>query len=149
LSREFATEIDPDEWVRRGVLGFSVIAIVTGAATICLMPIGAPLRAALLLAWLWYGRHDIRRQLIGYRRVSRLHIDALGMVRATDPAGNPVILELESGSLVLQRMAWLRLRFPDGEIYGELLIGDPTRCARWHALQLIWEQQRHAFGRAR
>lgn len=146
MSSAFATELKPDERLRRRVVGLSSIATVTGAAFVVLMPIGVALRTLLLLACLCYCWMDIRRQLHGYARVSGLYIDAAGVVRAFTRAGDPVILELVSGSVILQRIAWLRLRFPDGISYGELLAGDPSRCAQWHALQLIWEQQRHAFG---
>jgi len=147
LSSVFAAELEIDERLRRQVIAFSIIATLVGAMFIVLMPIGLASRMLLLLAFLCYCRIDIRRQLAGYARVSGLYIDAAGAVRATGPAGDPLFLELDSGSVVLQRIAWLRLRFPDGKRYGELLIGDPDGGAQWHALQLIWEQQRQAFGR--
>ena len=72
-------------------------------------------------------------------------LDANGDVFATRPDGRSETVVLLSGSLVLSRLAWFRLRFTDGCICAELMLGDPISDPRWQRLQLIWQQSRMAF----
>lgn len=149
MSREFATELVPERSTRICVLLAAALATFTGAAFILTIPVAIGLRAALLAVWIAYCRRDLRRQLRGYARISRLWLDTAGEFRATGPMGQAEILQLGSGSVVLSRVAWLWLRFSDGSVYGELLLGHSLACERWHRLQLIWQQRSGAFGRTR
>ncbi len=149
MSNEFATELVPEQSTRLCVLLAAALATFTGAAYILTMPISSGFRAALLVAWLGYCRRDIRGQLRAYARISRLRLDESGELRAIGPSGQSELLRLASGSVVLSRAAWLRMRFADGSVYGELLLGRPSDCARWHRLQLIWQQRSGGFGRTR
>lgn len=112
------------------------------------MPIAIWVRALLLAAFAWQCRRDICRQARGYARIARLCIDSAGEVQGRGPLGQTYQLRLCSGSMVLPRLAWLRLEFADGHRYGELIYGNSAESAEWHGLQLIWEQRRASFGRA-
>jgi hypothetical protein len=149
LSREFAAELVPEHSTRLCVLLAAALASFTGAAFILTIPVAIGLRAALLAVWIGYCRRDIRCQLRGYARISRLRLDTAGGIRAIGPLGQAELLQLGSGSVVLSRAAWLRMKFADGSVYGELLLGHPLECEHWHRLQLIWQQRSGAFGQAR
>lgn len=82
----------------------------------------------------------------GQRRVARIVIGSRGLLMAVQPCGRCEPVILLSGSVVYQRIAWLRFRFADGHHYAELLAGDARHDERWHGLQLIWHLGRDAFG---
>jgi hypothetical protein len=76
-----------------------------------------------------------------------IRLDANGNIAGLGPDGRFEALTLLSGSVLMSRVGWLRVRFPDGSRYGELLRGDPARDLEWQRLQLIWRHGRGAFGR--
>ena len=149
MSSEFATELECQPWARACVLLTAMLMALTGVTFTITMPVAIWLRAALAALWFCYCWREFGRQLGGYARLNRLCLSAAGEAWAIGPSGVLHSLELASGSMVLSRVAWLRLRFADGSHYGELLTGHPLHCERWHGLQLIWEQRRDAFGRTR
>jgi hypothetical protein len=75
-----------------------------------------------------------------------MRLDADGNIAGIGPDGRVEPLTLLSGSIVLKRLAWLRVQFTDGSEYGELLRGDPATDLEWHRLQLLWRHRRTAFG---
>lgn len=111
------------------------------------LPFGGWPRLLLLALWIALGRHEWRRQVTGFRRVTSIRIHENGALESIDARGTVEALQLLGGSVVLRRMAWLRLKFADGSHYGELLCGDTDRNPGWHGLQLTWAQCGHRFGR--
>lgn len=141
----FKTELDPSPALRRFVLLSGFVALLAGTAIIMHLPLPLTLRGVLCIIWIVDCSGELKRMQRGNARISRLQLDANGDIFATGPAGRSDYLELLSGSVVLSRLAWLRLRFPDGSAAAELLTGDPLRNPQWHRLQLIWQQNRAAF----
>lgn len=90
---------------------------------------------------------ELKAMARGSARLDALRLDAAGNAVGFGPAGGPEPLCLLSGSMVLKRLAWLRLRFADGSTHGELFAGEPGSDPAWHRLQLIWRLNRRAFGR--
>ena len=118
-----------------------------GLLLIFFMPLAASWR--LLLAFLWTGEsmRELQKLMRGAARLQHIRLDASGDISGQRPDGGTEALTLLSGSIVLSRIGWLRLRFPDGSHCGVLLRGDPTRDLEWQRLQLIWRHGRAAFGR--
>ncbi len=90
---------------------------------------------------------ELRRLVRGAARLQKLRLDAEGDVAGLGPDGRFEPLVLLSGSIVLKRLAWLRVRFADGSEHGELFKGDPASDPEWQRLQLLWRHRRGAFGR--
>ena len=145
-SAVFSIELKPSKNLRGLLLCCGVAATVAGVMLILTVPINGCFRALLAVAWTWQSGLELRMQRRGAARVSRIRLDSGGAVCAEDGNGDWRRLELRSGSVVLTGVAWLRLRFPDGCHYGELLSGNPRTSRNWHGLQLIWRQHRDAFG---
>lgn len=122
------------------------MAALAGTLAILTLPLDWILRAPLALIWLLDGWRELGSLKRGAARLHGLRLDASGTVRGITPDGRIECLELLSGSLVLKRLAWLRLRFPDGLAYGEFLRGDPGHDPQWRRLGLIWRHRRGAFG---
>ena len=70
-------------------------------------------------------------------RVGRITLDARGNIAGTAPDGRALSLTLLSGSVVLSRLAVLRVQFADVSDYVELLRGDRAADLEWQRLQLI------------
>ena len=75
-------------------------------------------------------------------------LPSAGKVWVTDAAGQRVTATLLRGSIVIRRLAWLRMRLEDGRKYAELVSGNAVEDFQWHRFQLIWKQSRQIVGRA-
>jgi hypothetical protein len=92
-------------------------------------------------------RKEWIRQERGYRRVESIRIHEDGCLECVAFSGTVEPVRLLGGSIVLPRLAWLRVQFADGSHYGELLSGDVATDPDWHGLQLIRMQCSVHFGR--
>jgi hypothetical protein len=113
------------------------------------MPLLPHFKLAFACLWVCSGLLEIGGQLKGTARVCRICMDSDGGLRGRSRDGGSEPLQLLSGSVVLARVAWLRIRFRDGLRYGELLTGNARTSRDWHCLQLIWRQRASIFGRPR
>jgi hypothetical protein len=111
------------------------------------LPMAPQWRIALLLVWLADSLRELHALRCGSARVRRLRLNQCGEITAESPCGSQLPMTLLSGSMVLRRVAWLRLRFPDNRRYAELICGNPAKEPAWHRLQLIWQHSGRAFGR--
>lgn len=141
----FKTELIPSPGLRKLVLICGVVALLTGILIILILPLPPVLRGAISIIWSVDCARELRMLKRGAARISHLQLDANGDIFATGSDGRRETLVLLSGSVVLSRLAWLRLRFPDGSIFAELMWGDPASDPRWQRLQLIWQQRQAAF----
>ena len=121
--------------------------MMTGIVLILFMPLPPGWRTLFAFAWVAESLRELRGLVRGARRLRLIRLDADGNIAGLGPDGRFEVLTLLSGSMVLSRLGWLRVRFPDGSHYGELLRGDPARDLEWQHLQLIWRHGRRAFGR--
>ena len=121
--------------------------MLAGLAIILTLPLAPLLRVLLACTWLAENTRECRRQIRGAARIGRITLNAHGNIAGTAPDGRPLSLMLLSGSVVLSRLAFLRVQFADGSDYVELLRGDPAADIEWQRLQLIWRHCHAAFGR--
>ena len=142
-STVYEAELAPNEHIRAGLVAFACSATVIGLILILLLPVIAPLRAALGVAFLLAGVAEAVALTRGMSRIYRIRIRADGSVSAVGFAGATQPLTLMPGSIVLDRLAWLRLRFGDGLRCGELLAGNAAENEQWRRLLVIWRQRRY------
>jgi hypothetical protein len=121
--------------------------MMTGVVLIVLMPLAPVWRVLLAAAWVAESLRELRELARGASRLTHIRLDADGNIAGLGRDSRCEQLTLLSGSMVLRRLAWLRVRFPDGSRYGELLRGEPSKDPEWQRLQLIWRHRRTAFGR--
>ena len=145
-SAGFEAGLVPMRTCRRFLVLLSAGATLAGVLLILDMPLLPGPKGLFAALWLGAGLAEARAQCRGMRRISRFRISADGSLEGQAPDGGIEALQLMSGSVVLARMAWLRVRFSDGTAYGELLTGDGRVNDDWHRLQLVWRQRASAFG---
>jgi hypothetical protein len=129
------------------VLACGVLLLLIGVILIMTLPLPLPWRVLFALVWIADTCREICNMRTGAARVRRLRLNHLGQFVAEGPDGAQVPLQLLSGSVILQRIAWFRLRFPDQCRYAELMCGNPATDPAWQRLQLIWQQAGRTFGR--
>ena len=120
--------------------------MLTGIGLILFMPLATRWRFLLIVAWVGESCRELRALVRGAARLRSIRLDSEGHVSGRNKEGRNEVLTLLTGSIVLSRVAWLRVRFPDGGRYAELVWGDPARDLEWQRLQLIWRHNRTAFG---
>jgi hypothetical protein len=141
----YEAELVPDDRLRAGLLAFACGAILAGMLLVWMLPVTAVLKAALAACWMLAGILELAAFRRGMARIYRIRIRGDGSVLAVGRSGMLHALLLLPGSVVLDRFAWLRLRFDDGLRCGELLTGDAPENEQWRRLLVIW-RQRGRFG---
>jgi hypothetical protein len=122
------------------------LAAIAGTLIILNMPLAWVFRILLAAAYIGESLRELRRLARGAARLKALQLDADGNIAGIGPDGRVEPLTLLRGSIVINRLAWLRVRFADDSEFGELLRGDPATDIEWQRLQLIWRHRRTAFG---
>lgn len=147
-SAAYEAELIPSRRLRLLLLASAGGATLAGTALILILPVVPLLTAAMGLLWIASGIGELARFRRGMSRIDRICIASDGGIHGYDRSGAVHSLRLLPGSVVLERIAWLRLAFGDGLSYGELLAGSAAENEAWRRLQVIW---RHppAFGRSR
>ena len=145
-SRGFEAVLVPATGLRRVLLAVSGAAWLSGTLLLLGLPLRPELTFVLVCLWLVRCLLESRSQVKGAARIDRIRICPTGSLEGLSGSGTVESLTLLSGSVVLSRVAWLRLRLDDGLEYGELLTGNPRRDEQWRRLQLNWRQRAAAFG---
>jgi len=145
-SKRFVAELKPDPLLRQVVMLAACAALLIGFMLLIHLPLPPWARLGLVMVWLVSQSREISRLARGAGRVREIRI---GNAAATvvNRQGREEPVQIISGSVVLPRLAWLRLRLPDGLIFGELLRGDPVSNEQWRHLQILWRQGPGTFGR--
>lgn len=147
-SAAYEAKLVPRRLLRLAVLSLASGATLAGAALILSLPVVHPLKASFCLLWLLAGALELQRFRRGMARIYRISIQSDGSVEAVDGSEAKHRLQLLPGTVVLERVAWLRLRFEDGLRYGELMAGNAAENQHWRRLLVIWRHRGH-FGRPR
>ena len=145
-SARFETVLTPDRRSRQFLLLCSCLATFAGLAIILSLPLPPIPRVLLCGAWLGDNFRQFRGLRRGAGRVQHYSLEALDDIVGISPDGLRQPMALLEGSIVLPRLAWLRLRFADGSSYVELLRGDSSADLDWQRLQLIWRLRRTVVG---
>lgn len=145
-STVFEVVLRPDPALRRAVHWTGIALISVGIILIGLLPIAPFWRYACSVLWLLDGIRELFNLRLGRACVCSIVLDSRGLVTAIDGDGDRHDLTLQTGSMVLAGLAWIRVKSTAGRCHGELFT---RRCAgpeSWHRLQLLWHQSRKAFG---
>lgn len=120
-------------------------AVLVGLVLLMRVPLPVPARALLIALWLFTGLRQLGRHSRGMQRVQAIRLQE-GEATVIDRQGRRSPVRIMSGSVVLPKLAWLRLRCPDGLVIGELLRGDAAVSEQWRHLQILWRQGAGPFG---
>lgn len=146
-STRFVAVLKPERRLRGLVILAGCAALLIGITLLIRLPIAPLARLGLVLLWLVSSVWEIGRLSRGAGRVREIRLST-GSATVVNRQGREDPVQIISGSVVLPRVAWLRLRLPDGLICGELLRGDPRTNQQWRHLQILWRHGSGAFGRA-
>lgn len=144
-SRRFAACLKPEPFLRKFVMLAGCVALLIGIALLMRLPIPPWIRAALAAIWMTGSVWEISRLSRGAGRIREIRVGIAWAAVLTN-RGKVEPVRIMSGSFVLPRLAWLRLRLADGLIVGELLRGDPATAEQWRRLQILWRQGSVSFG---
>lgn len=137
-SNSYWSCLTPDPELRLVVDVAAQLLIAAGIAIVLTMSIGVLPRFGAALACLGLGCVELRRLRRGFRNCREIRLASDGGALLLDGDGNWVAASLRAGSLVLPRLAWLRLRTVSGELVTELIGGDCRAGQDWRRLQVIW-----------
>lgn len=114
------------------------LLLAAGLALILMLNSAVEWRATGSLIWLVYGALEVRRVERGFAHCCGIRLDAGGCVEILGQDDQWRSARLLSGSLLLRKWGWLRLRADNGRVSVELLRGDSREDSDWRRLQLIW-----------
>ena len=136
-SARYSSEILPERRLRLIVVGSGLALSLLGAAVLAAMPLNLWLKLAGIAGWLAYSVWSGLKILGRYRSVVRYRIFADGTVELVRADGHIVSGRLGPGTVLLPRLAWLRVSLPAGGAMAELLAGDPRTSQQWRRFQVI------------
>lgn len=142
-SNSYWSCLTPDPDLRLVVDVAAQLLIAASIALVLTMSLGVLPRFGAALACLGLGRFELLRLRRGFRCCREIRLASDGSALLRDEDGRWVVASLRSGSLVLPRLAWLRLRTVSGVLVTELVCGDSRTGQDWRRLQVIW---RHIGG---
>ena len=123
-------------------------AFLIGLVLLIHLPLSVLIRLPLMVFWTVSSLGQLGRQARGVHRTKSIRLEP-GEARIIDRQGKHLPVQIMSGSVVVPKLAWLRLKCPDGLEFCELLRGDATQNEQWRRLQILWRQGPGPFGGAR
>jgi hypothetical protein len=132
--------------LRQCVLASGAIFMTLGCGL--LIHAGVPVAARILLVVGWIGHcvWQMRRQALGHAAVVAIRLSADGLVTLIGPGGHWQRARLITGTIILDRVAWLRLARPGHGSHGELCRASRVGAANWHRFRLISAQAGPGLG---
>lgn len=118
-------------------MGSGWCLLLLGCTLLLHLDVPVAVRVALLAAWLADAGTGLYR--LGRRQAA---VFALVLLEdgcfVRDRQGNHAPVTLQAGSVLLQRIAWLRCRCAEGGAYSELFLRDGSDPLAWRRLQVLW-----------
>ena len=137
-SSSYSASLTPDPWLRILVLSSGRLLIAGGLVLILTLDISATLRGAASLLWIAYGRYQILQVAGGFLSCVAIRVCTGGEFELQNSDQEWVSATLLSGSVVLPKIAWLRMRTANGRHCAELIRGDARKSHDWRHFQVIW-----------
>ena len=124
--------------MRQIVIASSWAAMLTGLIVIISLPIDGWIRAAGISIWLIAMGAELRVISSAHKRFRRIRMHSDGQVELQDNEGHWQTATIANGSVVTQKLAWMRLKPATGARYHELLRRNALESEQWRRLQVIW-----------
>lgn len=137
-SSTYSAELRPEPCLRRLVLASAVLLYFLGLLLILELHLAGYYKVLIAVTWLALSAYEWFSIRSAYARKGILRIDAEGCIEWRDDDDSRREISLRPGSVVLSRLAWLRLTTADGLRYAELLRGDARESDDWRRFQVIW-----------
>lgn len=137
-SSAFSAEFSPGFGLRSIVQLSGVTLAALGLLLILLMPVHVALRVTGAALWVIASSIEFLRLQRAYARYCGLRVRYDGAVHLRERGGDWQAASLLPGSLLLRRLAWIRLRSEHGEVFAELLYGTRRDSRDWRRLHVIW-----------
>jgi hypothetical protein len=102
------------------------------------LAVSSLVKGMLAITWTGLFGYEWTALWRGYRESGAIRIAAGGQVECRRPDGTWVSAALCEGSVVLPRIAWLRIVPRDGRRYGELVCAERQGSEEWRRFQVIW-----------
>jgi len=96
------------------------------------------MRTVICLVWIAGGRHELVQIERGFESLMAIRLSSIGEIAVLGKDQEWLPVTLQTGSVVLRKFAWLRLRAANGDNFVELLRGDARQSQDWRRLQVIW-----------
>jgi hypothetical protein len=119
------------------VLISGALLSVAGVLIALLLPVATSWRLLATAGWLALGVAEWGRIAFCYRQCAGYRLFHDGSIEILLHGGGLETARLGAGSLVLARMAWLRVEADCGWCCGELVFGNVRRSEDWRRLQVI------------
>jgi hypothetical protein len=122
------------------VLCSGVLLALAGLVLVPLLPFATVPQAVLAVVWLCLSGRECLAFWRGYAGGGALRIAADGQVlrQCHERHGGWQPARLCPGSVVLPRVAWLRIDPPGARPYAELVRAERQESEEWRRLQVIW-----------
>lgn len=137
-STAYSAELKPDPRLRRLVAGSGLLLGVAGILVILQLPTDLWMRLAACIVWAGTSAREHRQLQRGWADCRALRFTANGELRVLGTDRIWRAARRESGSVLLRKFGWIRLRDHRGLVFGELLSGDDRESPDWRRLQVIW-----------
>jgi len=137
-SNTYSASLTPDPWLRIVVLTSGRLLIAAGLVLILTFELDAVFRAAGCLIWIAAGRFELVNLQRGFDACQGIRVDSSGAVTILNNDQEWMPATLQTGSLLLRNLGWLRLRSASGHYFLELVRGNARQSPDWRRLQVIW-----------
>ena len=137
-SNSYSTCLTPDPWLRIGILTSGRLLVAVGLVLVLTFELDAAMRAVICLVWVAGGRYELVQIERGFESLTAIRLSSGGEIAILNNDQEWLPVTLQTGSVVLRNIAWLRLRAANGDNFVELLRGDARQSQDWRRLQVIW-----------
>ena len=137
-STAYFAEFKPDPHLRRLVAASGVLLGIAGVLVILLLPTDLWMRLAACVIWVLTSAREHRQLQRGWADCRALRFTANGELTVLGADQTWRAARQETGSVLLRKLGWIRLRDHRGVVFGELLSGDDRASPDWRRLQVIW-----------
>lgn len=112
--------------------------MLSGLLVVCTWPIDPGWRVVLAIAWGAFGWRELSSLRRAYVTYGYIEVGIGGTIRLSGADHATVVAQLAPGSVLLERIGWLRMETPGGDKIAELVYGNPRKNKDWRRLQVIW-----------
>ena len=137
-SNAYSSCLTPDPWLRIVVLTSGRLLVAAGLVPILTFDLAAAIRAAACLVWVVAGRHELMGIERGFESLNAVRLSSGGEIAVLNNDQQWLPVTLQTGSVVLRNLAWLRLQAANGDTFVELLRGNARQSHQWRRFQVIW-----------